>query len=72
MCVLHCLFTQSVIIFIDANQIEVDNLHRDPFRLDYCSDLLPGPHNGYCSDPVINVSGEDRWSADIYKHCFVN
>ena len=44
------------------------DLHRGPFhRGDF-----PGPHNGYCSDPVINVFGEDRWSADLYKNCFVN
>ena len=51
-------------IFLDANQVDVGaDLHsgRD----------VPGPHNGYCSDPVINVFGEDRWSADLDQHCFV-
>ena len=55
--------------FSNANQVDIGpDLHRGPFH----RGDVPGPHNGYCSDPVINVSGEDHWSADIYKHCFVN
>ena len=55
-------------IFRDANQVDMGpDLHSGPLHLGD----VPSPHNGYCSDPVINVFGEDRWSADLDQHCFV-
>ena len=57
-----------MITFGDAIQVDLGpDWHSGPLHLGD----FPGPHNGYCSDPVINVFGEDRWSADLYQHCFV-